>query len=113
MRLWDVPEQELCRKHLLGMHFELHVMWNALRGIHSGWRNHPETKRWEDHMPALMLLHRRLVEEMRRRGYEHNSPLGYDHVDMRGSADKPQLITPLEEQRRILAGRDCACPLQV
>jgi len=30
MRIWDIPANKLCTKHLLGEHSELHGLWNIL-----------------------------------------------------------------------------------
>jgi hypothetical protein len=70
----------LNRKHLLGEHVELHVLVNTIinkrNGITNiGWVNHPETKRYENHLGMLHDRHEQQVQEMNRRGYNHKSPL--------------------------------------
>jgi hypothetical protein len=70
----------LNRQHLLGEHVELHVLVNTIinkrRGRSDiGWVNHPETRRYENHLGMLYDRHEQQVEEMNKRGYNHNSPL--------------------------------------
>ena len=72
MRMWMVPPEMMCRKHLLGEHVEIHMLAGSLRRKRS----------IEGHLAAGQLepqsIHRRhaaLVAEMRRRGYRHQSPL--------------------------------------
>lgn len=111
MRVWDLPPQKLCREHLLGQHFEIHVMWSALVGGKKGWRNHPETRRWESHLGALRRKHDETVEEMLKRGYNHESPL--DNSTERMDREYPDPITPVEEQERILNELNCDCHFNV
>ena len=68
------------RQHLLGEHVELHVLVNTIvnkrKGrTNIGWINHPETRRYENHLGMLYDRHEQQVEEMTKRGYKHNSPL--------------------------------------
>ena len=107
MRIWDLPPAALCRKHLLGEHRELHGLWNILTQDKRGYRLHPETRRWEGKLAALHARHEQLVAEMLRRGYDHTSPL--DHRLATGSAVQDVLITPVEEQKRLLEEKGCEC----
>jgi hypothetical protein len=77
MRIWHpIPPFCLDDRRLLGEHNELHCIWTVLTEGRKGYRNHPETKRWEGHLPALARRHEMLVAEMRRRGWTgHKSPL--------------------------------------
>lgn len=82
VRIWNLPVEDLDDQHLLGEHLELHVIWNALtrppapgRKVR-GWRNHPETRRFEAHTGALYDRHDAQVREMARRGWTgHRTPL--------------------------------------
>jgi hypothetical protein len=82
VRIWNVPVEDLDDQHLLGEHLELHIIWNALtqppppgRQVR-GWRNHPETRRFEGRLGALYDRHEGQVVEMVRRGWTgHKSPL--------------------------------------
>jgi hypothetical protein len=70
----------LNRQHLLGEHFELHVLVSTIVKKSAGrtdigWLNHPETRRYENHLGMLYDRHNQQVQEMARRGYKHKSPL--------------------------------------
>ena len=103
MRIWDLPVNVLCRKHLLGEHNELHIIWNVFTQNKKGWRNHPEVKRWEKHLPTLYLRHSQQVAEMKNRGYNHQSPLDIKSLN---SADQklsfPRSWQSIEKQTHIL-----------
>ncbi|MCL4429233.1 MAG: pyrimidine dimer DNA glycosylase/endonuclease V [Chloroflexi bacterium] len=70
-----MPVTELDRQHLLGEHAELHCIVSALLGKYKAYRNHPQTLRFKDHIEQLYFRHGEQVQEMRKRGYKHNSPL--------------------------------------
>ena len=107
MRIWDLPPRELCRKHLLGEHRELHGLWNILTLDKAGYRRHPETRRWEGKLAALFARHEQLVHEMTRRGYEHHSPL--DPELATGDRGQRDFIDTPEQQRVILTNKRCGC----
>lgn len=109
MRIWDVPPGALCRKHLLGEHRELHGLWNIITQGKKGYANHPETLRWYGYETALHARHESLIEEMERRGYNHKSPL---IGKVQGKVVQDQYVDSLDDQWRILAGKDCDCPLE-
>ena len=75
MRIWDIAPDKLCRNHLLGEHSELHAIWSILTQNKKGFANHPETLRWRGRLGALYLRHGKIVQEMKKRGYNHYSPL--------------------------------------
>lgn len=72
MRMWMVPPELMCDRHLLGEHVELHMLAGTLL-----------RRRSIDGFIAKGLLepasmgsrHDALVEEMGRRGFRHKSPL--------------------------------------
>jgi hypothetical protein len=97
MRVWDIDPRKLCRKHLIGEHAEIHAVWAILTENKSGYSDHPEVKRWEGKLRALYCRHGEVVEEMKRRGFGHDSPL------------EERLATGKEEQLRILREKDCGC----
>ena len=70
MRVWDLPVNVLCDKHLLGQHNEIHIMWNAITQNKKGWINHPETIRWKDNLVSLCLKHAETKLEMIKKRYE-------------------------------------------
>ncbi len=72
MRQWLVNPKLLCRKHLLGEHVEHHMFMGSIKkgisveGFLRDGLLEPKT---------LHSRHDELVEEMKRRGYNHKSPL--------------------------------------
>jgi hypothetical protein len=108
MRIWDLPPNTLCRKHLLGEHRELHAIYSVILNNKKGYSKHPETLRWGGKLPALKKRHQILVAEMEKRGYQHNSPL----PDVPGKISQDKLINTIEEQEKILRGKNCDCPLK-
>jgi hypothetical protein len=109
VRIWDVEPRRLCRQHLLGEHRELHGLWNVLTLDKKGYSRHPETRRWVGKLAALFARHELLVAEMERRGFTHRSPL--DRRLARGRRRQDSFVDSPAEQRRILAGKPCDCPL--
>lgn len=112
MRVWDIHPKYLCRKHLLGEHRELHGLWNILtkhKGT-GGYSRHPETLRWVGKQKALYLRHKTLVDEMKRRGYAHHSPLDKKYAV--GSARQNVFIDPISRQHKLLREKPCECLLR-
>lgn len=75
MRIWDIDPGFLNAQSLLGEHRELHGIHSIISKGKSGYSRHPETVRWVSHLPALVIRHELLVEEMKFRGFNHYSPL--------------------------------------
>lgn len=109
MRVWDIPPLFLCRQHLLGEHREVHALWSIMEKGHGGYSNHPETKRWYEARGALYLRHQAVVAEMRRRGYDHESPICIDGVGNPGEVVQSTLVDSLRSQVEMLCGRCSAC----
>ena len=107
MRIWDLPCRGLCREHLLGEHRELHAIWTVLTKGKKGYSRHPETLRWRGKLKALFRRHEEQVVEMRRRGYQHHSPL--DARLAVGSSRQSAFVDPPRRQRRLLRQKGCAC----
>ena len=107
MRIWDINPKYLCRVHLLGEHRELHAVWTILTKNKKGYSKHPETLRWHGKLQALFLRHEKLVKEMLRRGYNHQSPL--DKRLAKGSAKQNIYIDKLKKQKEILTKKPCGC----
>ena len=107
MRIWDIAPADLCRQHLLGEHRELHGLWNILTQGKSGYRRHPETRRWEGKLAALYARHARLVVEMERRGYHHATPL--DKRLALGQMRQRAFVDSIPAQRRLLRAKGCPC----
>lgn len=71
MRMWMSDPKTLCRKHLLGEHFELHKFYHMFikkRDMST------RIKRKQIFPEKMKERHDELVDEMIRRGYKHNSP---------------------------------------
>ena len=81
MRMWiGVSPSEMCRKHLLGEHVELHMMVGSIRkgkSLAGFFRNRlifPE---------SIEARHDLISEEMINRGYQHRSVLpDYDYSNL-------------------------------
>ena len=98
MRSWHpIEPQRLDDDRLKGEHAELHLIAAQVVNNRDGWRNHPERKRWEDHLPALAARHDCIVKEMRRRGWGHRSPMAFE-----GPVVWPETIQPLEDMKALL-----------
>ncbi len=72
MRMWGVPPQCLCRKHLLGEHVELHMFVGAIN------KNKSMKGFIEKNLVDILQIptrHDILVAEMLSRGYKHQSEL--------------------------------------
>jgi len=87
MRMWMVDPKILCRKHLLGEHVELHMLYGSIiRG------RYKHTEKWNKLVSPAELHERHcgLVEEMESRGYNHKSPIDAfpdDYVPPKGDID--------------------------
>ncbi|MDD4202170.1 MAG: pyrimidine dimer DNA glycosylase/endonuclease V [Candidatus Omnitrophica bacterium] len=107
MRIWDITPKKLCRNHLLGEHRELHAIWSILTNNKKGYSNHPETLRWKNKLSALYLRHEKLVEEMKKRGYNHYSDL--EKKLAKGLNRQNVFIDSYKQQRKILKNKKCSC----
>ena len=75
VRIWRTSVRDLNRWHLLGEHLELHIIVNSILRGKGYWFNHPQTNRFKGHLGQLVDRHEDQVNEMKRRGYHHKSPL--------------------------------------
>jgi len=107
MRIWDIPPDKFCRNHLLGEHSELHAIWSILTQNKKGFANHPEILRWRGRLRALYLRHGKIVQEMKKRGYNHYSPLDVRFATGKNIQD--QFVDSYEEQIIILKNKKCGC----
>ena len=107
MRIWDIEPERLCRQHLLGEHRELHGLWVILTQDKQGYSRHPETLRWRGKLKALYRRHERLVAEMSRRGYRHNTSLPAEQAT--GLAQQDEYKDSPAEQIEILRSKGCGC----
>lgn len=96
MRMWMVPVEQMCRKHLFGEHVETHMFVGTMN-------NYKSLKGYIDRglveTDKLQERHDALAKEIERRGYSHNSPLtinvlvaatyeGLGKVDIQNSLDE-------------------------
>ncbi len=107
MRIWDLSPRYLCNKHLIAEHGELHSLWSVILNKKKGFSKHPETNRWRGKLKALYNRHEKLVKEIKKRGYNHNSPL--DKRRARGRAVQDFYLASKAEQKKILKKRSCKC----
>jgi hypothetical protein len=107
MRIWDIPPDKLCQKHLLGEHSELHAIWSILINGKKGFAYHPETLRWKGKLKALYVKHEQLADEMKKRGFHHNSPLNSAFAI--GKVVQNDLVDTIEDQIQLLRTKKCSC----
>jgi len=107
MRIWDIPPETLCDRHLLGEHAEAHAVWSVIAGGKAGYSRHPETLRWEGKLKALYSRHEAVVREMSARGFNHHSPL--DEILAVGASMQDEFVDGPLEQVKILKSKGCAC----
>ena len=107
MRIWDITPEKLCNKHLLGEHRELHAIWSILVNNKKRYSNHPETLRWKGKLKALYLRHKKLVKEMKNRGFNHKSPLDKNYAI--GNSKQKEFVDNIEKQIEILKIKNCDC----
>ncbi len=107
MRIWDISPSLLCRQHLLGEHRELHAVWSVIIKKKRGYSKHPETIRWIGKLKALYTRHLTLVEEMKKRNYNHKSNLA-PHFAL-GNKKQDVFINTISEQIEILKKKSCLC----
>jgi len=73
MRMWLVNPEKMCQKHLCGEHLEMHMFLGCLK----------KNKKIDGYLKnnllepfKLISRHDELAVEMKRRGYNHNTPVG-------------------------------------
>ena len=75
MRMWNVPVEQMCRKHLMGEHVETHMFVGTMNQGKSiqGYVDNGLIE-----VDTLEQRHEELAKEIERRGYNHSSPLIVD-----------------------------------
>lgn len=91
----------------MGEHRELHAMWVVITEKKKGYSLHPETLRWKNKLRAMYARHEELVNEMTKRGYNHNSPL--DKRKATGKSIQDEYVDAPSQQRQILRKKGCNC----
>ncbi len=107
MRIWDLPVNSLCRKHLLAEHRELHAIWAVITQKRKGYSFHPETLRWKGKLKALYLRHEAEIKEFGKRGYQHRSQL--DKRLASGKSRQDFFVNTVSEQKKNLKRKGCEC----
>jgi len=89
-----VPVKKMCRKHLLGEHVEIHMLVGTIlknKSIDGYIKNDLLEPR------SIYTRHRKIAEEMLKRGYNHNSPL--KEIDFSSEAIKPYLMHKVDSKK--------------
>lgn len=109
MRMWMLPPQLLCRRHLLGEHNELHMLAGSLR---RGRRLDGFLAQGLLEPSALRARHDALAAEMMARGYRHASPLPPFEAELGRYTEKDRAALMAAVVDSSLARRDLAarCP---
>jgi len=89
MRMWNVNPKMLCRQHLLGEHVELHMFVGS---INKGINVNRYVRDGLLFVKRLRIRHLQLRREMRRRGYNHRSPLPKLRSDFTAHVDQANFI---------------------
>lgn len=92
MRMWIINPKWLCRKHLLGEHYELHKLVGS---INKGKSIDGYIEKGLVDTSQIKERHDILVDEMERRGYKHKSPMEYDDKISRGHVDRKASLKEL------------------
>jgi len=109
LRVWDIQPDKLCRNHLLGEHNEIHALWSIIIKNKKGYSKHPETLRWKGKLKALYNRHEEIVNEMKKRKYNHKSPL--NKTKATGEEFQKEFVNTIEEQIQILRKKSCKCKI--
>lgn len=107
MRVWDIPVEKLCNKHLIAQHAEIHAIYNIVIQNKKGYAYHPEVKRWRGHLTALQLKHIRTSIEMLKRGMCENTPLLHYYINE--TSTDPKSWQSIEKQIELLRAKGCDC----
>lgn len=81
MRMWKVRPVLLCRQHLLGEHREMHTLVGSIK---HGRSIQGHIDRGQVETSLIKRRHDELAAEMRRRDYNHASPLRQPRVKSEG-----------------------------
>lgn len=101
-----VDPGKMCNQHLLGEHVEIHMLAGTLRKKNI--RGFLEKRLLEP--SSIVSRHDSLVEEMLKRGYSHNSPIG-ESVDLDYLGDMASTMIDSEKSALELASRCKKCAI--
>ncbi len=107
MRMWMVDPKIMCREHLLGEHRELHMLAGTIR----------KKKQLLGYLKRNILepsgierRHSELIEEMKRRGYKHKTPISVGDITY---LNKGMTKVIIDESYRELYKRCKRCALNM
>lgn len=97
MRMWMVNPKVMCRQHLLGEHVEIHMFIGTIN-LQKKVDGYLEKGLLEIH--NLYTRHKELVEEMKRRGYNHRSDVDekWKYAKRLGEIDKIKNLKALSNR---------------
>lgn len=108
MRVWDqIHPSKLCRHHLLAEHRETLAIWSILTNNKKGYRNHPEVKRWENHLLTLYRRHEAIRREAWCRGYSYWKDVNPWRAMFQ--CDNEVWPEPWDNQLESLQAKECEC----
>lgn len=91
MRMWNIPPQYLCRKHLLGEHVEMHMFLGTLK--HSTSISGYISNNLVD-TSLILSRHDELAAELTRRGYTHSSPFTSSDIQFLSTIPSQGSVNP-------------------
>jgi len=86
MRMWMVPVNKMCNKHLLGEHVEIHMFVGSIKkniSIEGYIKNDLLEPK------SIYTRHNAIAKEMEKRGFHHKSPL--PKVSLHAKTIKPHI----------------------
>jgi hypothetical protein len=99
--MWNVNPAILCHKHLCGEHVEMHMFLGSIKkGI--SLNGYIRNKLVEVH--NILKRHEELAREMKFRGFNHNSPLIINDIQLESKG-----IVDVESNIKELCGRCDVC----
>ena len=104
MRMWMTDEMKMCRQHLLGEHYELHMLVGSLN---KGIKLDGFVKSGLLELKSLFLRHEILANEIVRRGWEHNTP--FQGIDKPFPVNIENCEVDIPWSKAVLLGRCQEC----
>jgi len=91
--MWKIDPKVLCRNHLLGEHLEMHMFHGCIK---QGKKLEGYIRKGLVEIHCIKQRHDELCGEMRRRGYNHKSPLeGVDRLSFGGEVNVIESLADL------------------
>lgn len=92
--MWMVDTRIMCQRHLLGEHRELHGLAGMIRLDMKTWLN-GYVRYGLVELNSIEARHQELVEEMEKRGWKHQSPIGKADIAGDRVVDRHTSLTEL------------------